>query len=433
MDTVGPVGEDPAPMNRSPRRSMLVALVAASCWMVGLAPGTGRAAGLVWSQAHSWDLGDGVTLQRWDEPSGPNKAFVLRFHPATSPATTDVVMPSTHLPGEQAVSRLGMAHDAMAAINGDFGHGRPDHATAVDGTLWQSDVQNGYNFSLAADESRAYIGKGKPRVLANGPTGAFVIDRWNDGDPAGSEIVAYTPEAGSVEDPPSGSCAVRIQPTSAPFWTAARKSLGTTYVVDGRKCRRGSTIQEADGMVVLATRRAADNPARPLIKDLQIGQTITVKWMMLGWPGVLDTIGGRPQLVQAGVNIAPTTPCSGDSALYCKNPRTGIGVDAQGRLLLVVVDGRQSSWSAGLYPRDFAELFLRLGAVDALNLDGGGSATMWVSQRGDWCYSPTAVAEGCIVNRANASPGNYKERSVENALLVLPGADPGESPPPIGP
>jgi hypothetical protein len=42
------------------------------------------------------------------------------------------------------------------------------------------------------------------------------------------------------------------------------------------------------------------------------------------------------------------------------------------------------------------------------------------------------VAQGCIVNKADSNPGNYKERPVENALVVLPGPDPGELNPPTG-
>jgi exopolysaccharide biosynthesis protein len=56
----------------------------------------------------------------------------------------------------------------------------------------------------------------------------------------------------------------------------------------------------------------------------------------------------------------------------------------------------------------FAAIFRKLGAVSALNLDGGGSSTM--------------VVRGDVVNR----PSSGHERSVSTALMVLPGADPGE-------
>jgi exopolysaccharide biosynthesis protein len=50
-----------------------------------------------------------------------------------------------------------------------------------------------------------------------------------------------------------------------------------------------------------------------------------------------------------------------------------------------------------------------LGAVSALNLDGGGSSVM--------------VVEGEVVNR----PSDGRERALSNAIVILPGADPGEA------
>ena len=419
---------------RPPARVRAALLAAAATAAMLAAPATGRAGGIAWTLAGSYDLGGGVTLQRWTEPVGPTKAFVLRFDPAASPGTVDVVMPGAALPGSAPLSRLGISNGAIAAVNGDFGQERPDHATAVDGTLWQTGPQHGENFSLSADESRAYIGKGRPRVTATGPSGTFTVDRFNSGPPAQSQIAGYSEQGGSVENPPLGSCSVRLKPSGGPFWGTGKRSVGRTYVVDATKCRKDKVVAEQPGTTVLATRRALDNASGHFIKDLVVGQSVTLKWSMTGWPGVLDTIGGRPLLVRGGANVAPTTPCSGQSALYCKNPRTGVGVDASGRLLFAVVDGRQSGWSVGLTPTDFAGLFLHLGAVDAMNLDGGGSAEMWVANANPlWCTSPTSVSQGCIVNRANSSPGGFKERSIENAIAILPDADPGEASPPIGP
>ena len=55
-----------------------------------------------------------------------------------------------------------------------------------------------------------------------------------------------------------------------------------------------------------------------------------------------------------------------------------------------------------------AEIMRDLGAVQALNLDGGGSSTM--------------VVRGEVVNK----PSDDRERQLTNAILVLRGADPGE-------
>jgi hypothetical protein len=58
------------------------------------------------------------------------------------------------------------------------------------------------------------------------------------------------------------------------------------------------------------------------------------------------------------------------------HPRTLAGIGADGRLILVVADGRRPGYSVGLRLADAAKLMLDLGCDSALNLDGGGSSAM---------------------------------------------------------
>jgi hypothetical protein len=119
----------------------------------------------------------------------------------------------------------------------------------------------------------------------------------------------------------------------------------------------------------------------------------------MGWPHVWSTIGGVPILVSGGQLDIPTN-CTDP---FCnRNPRTGIGFTSDGTLLMVVVDGR-SPKSRGMTLVQFARLFMRLGATDALNLDGGGSATM--------------VVKGRVVNHPSDTTG---ERAVTSSALILP-------------
>ena len=76
---------------------------------------------------------------------------------------------------------------------------------------------------------------------------------------------------------------------------------------------------------------------------------------------------------------------------------------ADGRLILVTVDGRRPGWSAGVTLAEAARLMRSLGARDALNLDGGGSSAMTV--------------RGRVVSRPSDAGG---ERPVSDALVVLP-------------
>jgi hypothetical protein len=84
-----------------------------------------------------------------------------------------------------------------------------------------------------------------------------------------------------------------------------------------------------------------------------------------------------------------------------RNPRTAIGVTARGTILLYVVDGRRAN-SVGMTVAELAAAMLELGAVEAMNLDGGGSSTM--------------VVGGRVVNQ----PADGRERPVSDAIVLRP-------------
>ena len=83
------------------------------------------------------------------------------------------------------------------------------------------------------------------------------------------------------------------------------------------------------------------------------------------------------------------------------HPRTVIARSRDGQVWLVTVDGRQPGRAVGLGFADLHVLLARLDAIDALNLDGGGSTTMVVGE--------------AIVNRPSDLLG---ARPVSDALVV---------------
>jgi len=114
-------------------------------------------------------------------------------------------------------------------------------------------------------------------------------------------------------------------------------------------------------------------------------------------------IGGGPRLVRGGKPAAATDPgIYGAGFADARHPRTAVGVRADGRILLVTVDGRQPERSVGMTIAELTALLLELGAVDAVNMDGGGSTTM--------------VVRGRVVNGPSDLSG---ERPVGDALLVF--------------
>ncbi len=99
-----------------------------------------------------------------------------------------------------------------------------------------------------------------------------------------------------------------------------------------------------------------------------------------GGGGHTQVMGGYPELLDEGRVASDLGVRDRPAFALNPHPRTGIGFDADAdRLWMVVVDGRQEPYSAGMSLLELANLFLWLGAEDALNLDGGGSSTMIVA------------------------------------------------------
>ncbi|RYG08464.1 MAG: phosphodiester glycosidase family protein, partial [Chitinophagaceae bacterium] len=64
-----------------------------------------------------------------------------------------------------------------------------------------------------------------------------------------------------------------------------------------------------------------------------------------------------------------------------RHPRSAIGVKANGKIIFLTVDGRQEN-SAGLSLPELTKVMRWLGCVSAINLDGGGSTTLWTEKNG---------------------------------------------------
>jgi len=91
-----------------------------------------------------------------------------------------------------------------------------------------------------------------------------------------------------------------------------------------------------------------------------------------------------------------------------RHPRTAVGITGDNQLLLVTVDGR-SFQSYGMTIPELAQLFSELGAIHALNLDGGGSTAMWVHGGAGVVNYPSD----------NLEFDHNGERPVSNALLII--------------
>jgi hypothetical protein len=356
----------------------------------------------------------GLTLTKIQRKHPAQRIRVLTMTPS-SRLTLDVVLANDTIPGHEQTSSMASRSDAIAAINGDYtllpsraGAGRPVNTFINDGELVTSPLIWGRNFALSRDEQTAYFGHARLSIqmLEVDVGKTWKIKRWNDWTDESDDgsLSGYTKAGGQLFKPLADACSVRLFPTGMVTWSADGTGITRGYTVDQVKCSERRLARR--GGVVLSTPRSTKQAAR-LEQSLTPSEAVTITWSMGSWGGILDTIGGNPDVVENGALAAGECTVS----YFCRrNPRTGVGVRPDGKILMVTVDGR-SKRSKGMTLDEFGRLFQSLGATWALNMDGGGSTTMVVRDE--------------VVN----VPSDGYERPVGSALVVLPGPDAAEPEP----
>jgi exopolysaccharide biosynthesis protein len=135
------------------------------------------------------------------------------------------------------------------------------------------------------------------------------------------------------------------------------------------------------------SRGVADSPAEPGA-DRRVNAILCIEGAVVEIrdgqkcaPGTDHAIAAGPRLLARGQT--PSFAAFDPTFAAWRHPRTAVGLDAARKIVwLVVVDGRQPTLSQGASLAELAGVLRDLGAVDAINLDGGGSATLVVADHG---------------------------------------------------
>lgn len=104
------------------------------------------------------------------------------------------------------------------------------------------------------------------------------------------------------------------------------------------------------------------------------------------WPGMVQVMpGGAVLLVEREIHPLvldprrdPELPERPRARIASRHPRTAIAITPHRVALLVTIDGRHAGQARGMTLRQLAEFLIDFGATNALELDGGGSTTMWI-------------------------------------------------------
>ena len=152
-------------------------------------------------------------------------------------------------------------------------------------------------------------------------------------------------------------------------------TVDSQLTLEVTQVREGSSATElTDGYLVLTAN--AQSPYYDELTKFAVGDTVTltVQCSDSRLSEAANAVGGGDILIDNG---AVTDSSQWDSGVSTtRNPRTAVGIRADGSVLFYTVDGRNSTHSNGLTLQDLADELLAQGCVYALNLDGGGSTSM---------------------------------------------------------
>ena len=134
---------------------------------------------------------------------------------------------------------------------------------------------------------------------------------------------------------------------------------------------------------------------------------------IIGHPGEYSKYKGQIQEAVGGATILVSNgEVNKNVDTVTRHPRSTVGLTEDGKVVMMVADGRQPSVSVGLSHYEQALIMQSLGCVEAIELDGGGSATYGCKPEGEDDF------------RIISSPSDGLEREISGSLMVVSTAVP---------
>ncbi|WP_258360425.1 phosphodiester glycosidase family protein [Moorella sulfitireducens] len=407
--------------------SILVAIFLAAVLLTYPLPSPADPAWQLVPEAEKVPLATGVeySAYRINAPGYTEAVKVLTINPRDrytvmeSAVSHDNLALDLERPTAMAARLAGEGKAAVAAINGDFYSTRapylPIGLQISNGELLIS--PQGYPVLGLTGNNEAIIGtpvmtaylEVSGEIPGKGDSVTRVVYTYPiahvNRERGANMLVLYTPAFGAGTGTNEYGMEVILGDIDLPV-QAGRTYSGT---VTARIDARGNTPIPADGVVL-----SGHGKAREFLKQLHPGDRVsfTIRFSEPRWHDVVQAVGGRDIILKDGQIVLPAGTT--DSLVQSRHPRTAAGITKDGRLEIVVADGRQPGYSDGMTLYELAAFMQSRGIVAALNLDGGGSSVLAARNAGEFGLS--------ILNR----PAGGEERPVTNGLVVFSTAPRGK-------
>ena len=381
--------------------------------LLGLASGQARDQWVIGGTAYDVDtlvfphrVGPGVTAAKYDIPALPLKVSVTEMDLTNPYIVMETCLGSdksvgSETPVAMATRNTRPGHEVVAAINGDFFMTSPTNEVGlpVSGQVRNGElVLSSHNRAcLVLDaDNRPYVDRltFTGRVSGNGHSFALNLVnrmRYAYDNIAANQSILFTRSYGPVTyDASSSGKMVLVRPAQGDFQWLAN---GTEHCVIESIVDAAGSTPIPDGKAILWLKGTYANQA----EWMNVGDALDINFSLKLNNGPQDIdisqlVGGSNHIIMQNGQFME------DWAE--RHPRTAIGFNADStRLYLVVVDGRHMT-SVGVTLLEMKGIFDALGAVTAVNLDGGGSSCMVVND--EVLNHPSdgsvrAVGNGCLL------------------------------------
>jgi len=351
-------------------------------------------------------VGPGVTAAKFDLPAMPLKVSVVEMD-----LTNPYIVMETCLGGDKSVASetpVNMAsrnsrpgHEVVAAVNGDFFMTSPTNEVGlpVSGQVRNDElVLSSHNRAcfVLDDQQHPYIDRLSFTGHVTGGEHSFALNlvnrmRYAYENIAANQSFLFTRSYGPVTyDASNSGKMVLLSPAQGEF---AWRANGLEHcIIEDIFDAQGST-PIPDGKAVLWLKGTYANQT----EWMTIGDTLDISFTL--------TLNNGPQDVNIHQLIGGSNHIIMQNGQFMedwaeRHPRTAIGFNADStRLYFVVVDGRHLT-STGVTLLEMKGIFDALGAVTAVNLDGGGSSCILAND--EVLNHPSdgpvrAVGNGCLI------------------------------------
>jgi exopolysaccharide biosynthesis protein len=388
--------------------------------------------------------------------AGNFEVSILKVDPLIYEGKVSSILASNRVQGLATVSEIANQVKAVASVNGGFFAYREDQGvpgdlagiSVIDGTLVSEAIINRPALLINNSPSLSFKILNKVSTsLSIGIDGNFqAIDGINrklkykfncgyDDDgltvPASHDVVCKDEDDAVIYDQNFGDIAAVLNQENFTFWidksqhiylrpnasqinsvpnghylvavSGNKRALFEPLVLQGSTAEFSHVVYNEGNQVILEEGMYIINGGPSLLVNKETQES---NWEMQGWSPFVQDVGSQSldkrDEVPDPKQVQQSRKDFYDSWVMQRHPRTAVGLSLDGALYVVVIYGREPLRSMGASVPEMANIMRSLGAVNALNLDGGGSSVM--------------VVNGLITGNPSDNTG---ERKVADTLVFV--------------